>query len=110
MAQHQRLLEVSKFTDTDLVCFSHLRWDFVYQRPQHLLSRLGKQFRTFFIEEPIYHNAADTYQIRLTSEDVWVMIPQLNEKDTGKQSVVTRLKHLLGLLFNHKKIEKYILW
>ncbi len=23
----------------DLVCFSHPRWAFVYQRPQHLLSR-----------------------------------------------------------------------
>ena len=27
--------------ERDLVCFSHLRWDFVYQRPQHLLSRAG---------------------------------------------------------------------
>ena len=26
-------------TEADLICFSHLRWDFVYQRPQHLLSR-----------------------------------------------------------------------
>ena len=26
----------------DLICFSHLRWDFVYQRPQHLLSRLAR--------------------------------------------------------------------
>jgi len=21
----------------DLICFSHLRWDFVFQRPQHLM-------------------------------------------------------------------------
>ena len=35
---------------TDLVCFSHLRWDFVYQRPQHLLSRCAKERRVFFVE------------------------------------------------------------
>ena len=38
---------------TDLVCFSHLRWDFVFQRPQHLLTRLAKRYRVFFFEEPV---------------------------------------------------------
>lgn len=38
----------------DLVVFSHLRWDFVYQRPQHLLSRLARGRRVFFVEEPEY--------------------------------------------------------
>ena len=36
----------------DLICFSHLRWNFVYQRPQHLLSRLAAKRPVFFIEEP----------------------------------------------------------
>jgi UDP-galactopyranose mutase len=35
-----------------IVAFSHLRWNFVYQRPQHLLSRLAAQRPVFFIEEP----------------------------------------------------------
>jgi UDP-galactopyranose mutase len=38
----------------DLVCFSHLRWDFVYQRPQHLLSRFAKYGRVFYFEEPVF--------------------------------------------------------
>lgn len=37
----------------DLVVFSHLRWDFVYQRPQHLLSRLAVDRRVLFVEEPV---------------------------------------------------------
>lgn len=37
----------------DLVCVSHLRWDFVWQRPQHLLARLARRWRVFFVEEPI---------------------------------------------------------
>lgn len=35
-----------------LIVFSHLRWDFVYQRPQHLISRLARHYRIYFIEEP----------------------------------------------------------
>lgn len=35
-----------------IVAFSHLRWNFVYQRPQHLLSRLAANRPVFFIEEP----------------------------------------------------------
>ena len=35
-----------------IVAFSHLRWNFVYQRPQHLLSRLAKTHPVVFIEEP----------------------------------------------------------
>src|ERR671913_115444 len=40
--------------DIDLICFSHLRWAFVYQRPQHLLSRFAKHTRVFYVEEPIF--------------------------------------------------------
>ena len=35
-----------------VVVFSHLRWDFVYQRPQHLLSRLAARQPVLFVEEP----------------------------------------------------------
>jgi UDP-galactopyranose mutase len=35
-----------------IIAFSHLRWDFVYQRPQQLLSRLAKRHPVFFVEEP----------------------------------------------------------
>lgn len=37
-----------------LIVFSHLRWGFVYQRPQHLLSRLAREYRVLFVEEPVY--------------------------------------------------------
>lgn len=37
----------------DIVCISHLRWDFVWQRPQHLLSRLARQRRVLLVEEPM---------------------------------------------------------
>jgi glycosyltransferase involved in cell wall biosynthesis len=37
----------------ELVVLSHLRWDWVWQRPQHLVSRIGRGRRTWFVEEPI---------------------------------------------------------
>ncbi len=40
----------------DLVVFSHLRWNFVYQRPQHILSRLAKSYNILFVEEPFHPN------------------------------------------------------
>jgi len=40
---------------SDLVCLSHLRWDFVFQRPQHLMTRWAKHARVFYVEEPIEH-------------------------------------------------------
>ncbi len=36
-----------------LIVFSHLRWHFVWQRPQHLLSRLARHHRVVFVEEPV---------------------------------------------------------
>ena len=38
--------------DALIVCFSHLRWDFVFQRPQHLMSRFAKERPVIFWEEP----------------------------------------------------------
>jgi hypothetical protein len=38
----------------ELVVFSHVRWDFVYQRPQQILSRLARRYRVLFVEEPKY--------------------------------------------------------
>lgn len=38
--------------DQTLICFSHLRWNFVFQRPQHLMSRFAEARRVIFWEEP----------------------------------------------------------
>jgi len=40
--------------DAPIIVHSHLRWDFVWQRPQQLLSRLALRNRVLFVEEPIY--------------------------------------------------------
>jgi UDP-galactopyranose mutase len=42
-----------------LLCFSHLRWNFVFQRPQHLMSRFATDHRVIFWEEPIFDAARE---------------------------------------------------
>ncbi len=37
-----------------LIVFCHLRWDFVFQRPQHLMTRLAEHYDILFVEEPVY--------------------------------------------------------
>lgn len=64
----------------DLMCFSHLRWDFVYQRPQHLMSRFSEHRTVTFIEEPVIETGA-TPHLRLTprSDNLSVAVPVLPE-------------------------------
>jgi UDP-galactopyranose mutase len=37
-----------------LICFSHLRWNFVFQRPQHLMTRFAKGRKVVVWEEPVF--------------------------------------------------------
>jgi UDP-galactopyranose mutase len=36
----------------EVVMFSHLRWWFVWQRPQQIATRFARDSRVFFVEEP----------------------------------------------------------
>jgi glycosyltransferase involved in cell wall biosynthesis len=61
-------LAISPADDTGvpIVVQSHLRWDFVWQRPQQLLSRLSESHRVLFIEEPLFLDDAGTPSLALT--------------------------------------------
>jgi hypothetical protein len=48
-----------------LIVFSHLRWEFVFQRPQHLLARLARHFHVVVVEEPM-HTSGPAYLERTT--------------------------------------------
>jgi glycosyltransferase involved in cell wall biosynthesis len=94
---------------TDLVCFSHLRWNFVYQRPQHLLSRFAKCFRVFYIEEPIFHANTDRYDISISTENVVIVVPHL-QGEGNRPDALSRQQQLLQNLFEQEKISNCIFW
>ena len=105
-----QIVELNSISNIDLVCFSHLRWDFVYQRPQHLMTRFGKQSRVFFIEEPILHNAADSYNARQVKDNIWVITPRLNELYNGGLTEIQRQKKILNQMFKQNQIGGFIAW
>ena len=92
----------------DIVCFSHLRWNFVYQRPQHLLSRFAKAQRVFFIEEPFFEAAEDTFTITNTKENVQVVV--LHLKGAPAEGSIARQKALLTEIFKQENLHNYLLW
>jgi len=44
----------SKIEHCGIVVFSHLRWGFVWQRPQQFLSRFARKHKVLFVEEPFF--------------------------------------------------------
>jgi glycosyltransferase involved in cell wall biosynthesis len=54
-------------SDIGLVVHSHLRWDFVWQRPQQLLSRIAATNPVLFVEEPVVLDDLDVPALDLTS-------------------------------------------
>lgn len=103
------LISTEVILPTDLVCFSHLRWNFVYQRPQHLLSRFAKHFRLFFIEEPVFTPEADSLLITLNDENIWIVVPQLKQGQSNS-SIAPRQKELLSKLWAKMEINHYVFW
>jgi glycosyltransferase involved in cell wall biosynthesis len=100
---------MSNATSTDLVCFSHLRWNFVYQRPQHLLTRFAKNFRVFFVEEPIHDASTDSLDVTNPETNLWVVVPHLRSGLSETASVTTQ-KELLSRFFIEKEIVQYFFW
>jgi glycosyltransferase involved in cell wall biosynthesis len=93
----------------NLICFSHLRWNFVFQRPQHLLSRMAKQFIVFYVEEPFYGSPVDRTSVTLSEEKVWVVVPYL-KGDPGAPDTAARQAALLDIFFAQFGIRNYIFW
>jgi len=60
---------------TTLLVFSHLRWDFVYQRPQHLLSRLAGHYRILVVEEPVRDDGPAHIEVASVAPGVEVLRP-----------------------------------
>jgi glycosyltransferase involved in cell wall biosynthesis len=94
--------------DIDLICFSHLRWNFVFQRPQHLLSRFAKHQRVFFIEEPIFHDGDEKVEIEHIN-NVHVVVPHLKHGLT-EEEIHNRQRTIVNNLLVKMKVNKFITW
>ncbi|MGK9417148.1 glycosyltransferase family 1 protein [Pseudomonas cedrina] len=78
-----------------LVCLSHLRWGFVYQRPQHVMSRLAKDYDVIFFEEPVVGGSEPPrLEASSPSAGIQVVVPHLPE-GLGEQAMIEAQRRLL---------------
>jgi UDP-galactopyranose mutase len=106
------LEQVAVTAEYDLVCFSHLRWDFVYQRPQHLLSRFARARRVFFIEEPQVLLGSDSQprlDVSRRDTNLSVVVPRLPAGLSAPEAELHQ-RALLDELFERARIQDYVLW
>ena len=82
---------------TNLICFSHLRWNFVFQRPQHLMSRFGRDMQVIFWEEPVDIGPRETAYLKVRDADgfpqVTLVVPHLPQgmPDDAREAALSRL-------------------
>ena len=91
----------------DLVCFSHLRWDFVYQRPQHLLSRFAKDRRVFVVEEPVFHDSDSRLEVSRRDDQLYVVVPHLRH---GTEDVDSVMRQLLDRFLTENNVDNFVSW
>jgi UDP-galactopyranose mutase len=85
---------------------SHLRWDFVFQRPNHLMTRFARDRRVFFIEEWVA-DAEARLRVREVEAGVRVVTPVVTADDRYPERTVRRM--LDGLKVEYE-IEDFLLW
>ena len=94
----------------DLICFSHLRWDFVYQRPQHLLKRSARDRRVFFVEEPIFDNGSMRLEVHEREKNLKVVVPYLPEGLCSEVAKLAVLHDMVQKLLVENNIKQYLVW
>jgi glycosyltransferase involved in cell wall biosynthesis len=93
----------------DLICFSHLRWNFVFQRPQHLMVRCARERRVFFFEEPIFEPSDTARLVSEAAGAVTVLIPHLPAGIEPREAEVV-LRRLLSTFMTEHGVSEYLLW
>ncbi|HEV7512886.1 MAG TPA: FAD-dependent oxidoreductase [Candidatus Acidoferrum sp.] len=94
-----------------LVVFSHLRWDFVFQRPQHLMTRLAQHYRVYFFEEPVFTDGASFLETINPQSNIQVLRPHTSVRSSGfHDEQLSELKTLIQELNAGVDLQDCIAW
>ncbi|HVD93742.1 MAG TPA: glycosyltransferase family 1 protein [Vicinamibacterales bacterium] len=96
-------------TTPDLLCFSHLRWNFVFQRPQHLMTRCAGERRVYFIEEPIWDDSSSPRMHLEAVDGVTVVTPHVPHGLDAERLISTQ-RRLLDDLIDQEQITDFVAW
>jgi glycosyltransferase involved in cell wall biosynthesis len=93
-----------------LIVFSHLRWNFVYQRPQHLMSRLARHYPVLFVEEPV-RGAEARFEVSTPCENVTVLRPHTPVDAVGfHDDQLSVLRPLVAGYLREQGIDDFVVW
>jgi protoporphyrinogen oxidase/glycosyltransferase involved in cell wall biosynthesis len=94
-----------------ILVFSHLRWNFVFQRPQHLLSRLAQRYKVYFFEEPVTGQASASLQVETPAPNVRVYRPHTTATSAGfHDDQVAALQQMVREVVRAEHLENYAVW
>src|SRR5579883_2524017 len=95
----------------DFLVFSHLRWDFVFQRPQHLLSRFARSRRVIFVEEPVRDEGAPHWEFHNRGHNITVCRPHTPIESPGfSPEQLNAIDGMMESLIQQLKLENYVAW
>ncbi len=92
-----------------LLVLAHLRWNFVFQRPQHLMTRAIRSRPVYYIEEPVFGEWADYLGRYQDRSGVIVCTPHIEIGPSPADSQA-RTARLLGMLVQQEGLDTYDLW
>jgi UDP-galactopyranose mutase len=101
--------EATNHRPADLVCLSHLRWDLVFQRPHHLLTRAARERRVYFVEEPLFGARELGYEIQSRQNGVHRVLFHL-PGDLDDASTIEAQRQLVDVLVAEERIAAPLLW
>lgn len=90
-----------------LVCFSHLRWNFVYQRPQHLMARFARHYDVVFFEEAVHDCTDPRLEVREVAAGLQVMVPHVPASCAATEATI---KAMLEAYIRTGERDPSILW
>jgi len=94
-----------------LLVLSHLRWGFVYQRPQHFMSRLAGTWNVLFVEEPVQDPGEPWLEIREVAPYLTVLVPHTAAGQPGfNDTQFAVLESLLSTFLQTTGVEKPVVW
>jgi glycosyltransferase involved in cell wall biosynthesis len=98
----------------DLVCFAHLHWDFVWQRPQHLLSRFAQHGRVYYVEDAFYHPddlVEPHMEVKERQNGVKVLVVHLPQYLRADEAAADEAQFaVLTRFFTDNSVKQYVFW
>jgi glycosyltransferase involved in cell wall biosynthesis len=94
-----------------LIVLCHLRWSFVFQRPQHLLTRLARDVDVVFVEEPVFAEGPPRLDSSRPVEGIDVLTPRTSRRAPGfADEQLAVMGELLQAFVKARGIHSPIVW